>query len=152
MSKIRTPWTPDEEKIMLDAIRNGGTFEQIAKQHERTATAIKLRFGMMCKKQLCWNPDGLEDLVRTYHLDPKQIHTIIDELDNLQQKKPVAQQHQQQHTLPIDLTDIMVMKEQILVMNDKLVKIHKYIKNITEVIHNNNKMLKTLYKNKKIKK
>lgn len=134
---IKKQWAVEEENEMLNAIRRGESFDTIAKRHERTQNAIKLRFGMLCKKEIEKNSKNMQDLCKEYNIHENQMTRYINDLETIQKKN-----QQLSHT-PIpssfDPADISIIKEEILVMNEKIDKIYKHIK----------KMLKTTTSSKK---
>lgn len=122
-------WSVEEENEMLSSIRQGETLDKIAKQHERTQNAIRLRFGLVCKKELLTKK--MPEICREYHMSENQVLQCIQDLEKIQNK------NNNQTTLlpPPNLdADITIIKEEILVMKDKLDKMCKYMKKIMEII------------------
>lgn len=120
-------WSVDEEKEMLASLRKREALETIAMRHNRSVNAIKLRFGMLCKKELETTPKSVGDLSQEYRVPEQQIVRYMDDLENIQKKNqspPVVS--------PFDLADITIIKEEILMMNEKLDKIYRYVKKLME--------------------
>jgi LysM repeat protein len=120
-------WSVEEETEMLSSIRQGETLDKIAKQHERTQNAIRLRFGLVCKKELLVKK--MPEICREYHMSENQVLQCIQDLEKIQNK------NNQTSSLPpppnLD-ADITIIKEEILVIKDKLDKMCKYMKKIME--------------------
>lgn len=127
MRSTKKQWTVEEEKEMLASLRKKEAFETIALRHDRSINAIKLRFGMLCKKELEMTSKSVEDLSQEYRIPEQQIIRYMDDLENIQKKNqpPPA-------VSPFDLSDITIIKEEVLVMNEKLDKIYRYVKKLME--------------------
>jgi len=129
MNYTKKSWTPEEENEMLVSIRKGEKFDKIAMRHERTPNAIKLRFGMVCKKEIENTSKSMEDICREYHINEQQIVRFINDLETIQKKNQTTQSH---HSF--DPADITIVKEEILVINEKLDKIYKHVKKMMEMM------------------
>lgn len=92
MSKRGEPWSHDEEERMLDGLRRGETFEHIARRHERSAKAIRLRFGMYCRKHM--GEQSIDTLGKEFHQTPANIQIILSDLDSTHTPSPHFQQQQ----------------------------------------------------------
>jgi hypothetical protein len=138
MKFAKKPWSPEEENDMLASIRRRETFEKIALRHDRSVNAIKLRFGMVCRKELETTPHSIGDLSQEYRIPENQIVQCMEDLENIQKKN----QNQTITSLPqqtvssFDLADITIIKEEMLVMNEKLDKIHRYVKKLMDMRKN----------------
>ena len=132
MNFTKKQWTVEEEDDMLASLRKRETFEKIAQRHDRSTNAIKLRFGMICRKEIDTTPKSIGDLSQEYRIPEKQILQYMDDLENIQKKNQTSMP-QQQSISSFDLADITIIKEEILVMNEKLDKIYKYIKKLMEI-------------------
>lgn len=130
-------WTVEEEQEMLASLRKRETFEKIARQHERSTNAIKLRFGMICKKQLESTSKNLTELSQEYRLPEQHLVQYMDDLENIKKKNQTASLLSQQPISSFDLADVSIIKEEILVMNEKLDKIYKYVKKLMEISKQN---------------
>lgn len=121
-------WSVEEENEMLSSIRQGEPMDKIAKQHERTQNAIRLRFGMVCKKELLTKK--MPEICREYHMTENQVLQCIQDLEKIQNKN-----HPTSSLPPPNLdADITIIKEEILVIKDKLDKMCKYMKKIMETV------------------
>ena len=132
MKFTKKPWSPEEENEMLASIRKRETFEKIAQRHDRSVNAIKLRFGMVCQKELETSPHSIGDLSQEYRIPEKQILQCMDDLENIKKKNQTITSSPQQTTSSFDLADITIIKEEILVINEKLDKIYRYVKKLME--------------------
>lgn len=128
MRSTKKQWTVEEEKEMLASLRKREALETIAMRHDRSVNAIKLRFGMLCRKELETTPKSVADLSQEYRIPEHQIVRYMDDLENIQKKNqpPPA-------VSPFDLADISIIKEEVLVMNEKLDKIYRYVKKLMEL-------------------
>lgn len=124
-------WSSEEEMEMLSSIRRGENFETIAQKHDRTQNAIRLRFGMVCKKELA--SKTIQDLCKEYKINENLLRCCIQDLENIQKKKQPTTMTASSLS-SFDPADISIMKEEILVLNEKLDKIHKYLKKIMEIL------------------
>lgn len=132
MMYTKKSWSVEEEKEMLSSIRQGETLDKIAQQHERTQNAIRLRFGMVCKKELL--SKKMPDLCREYHMTENQVLQCIHDLEKIQNKNqplPSAPPLMLSSSLDAEMT---IIKEEILVIKDKLEKMCKYMKKIMETV------------------
>jgi hypothetical protein len=129
MNYTKKSWTPEEENEMLVSIRKGEKFDKIAMRHERTTNAIKLRFGMVCKKEIENTSKSMEDICREYHTNEQQIVRFINDLETIQKKNQTTQAQSS-----FDPADITIVKEEILVINEKLDKIYKHVKKMMEMM------------------
>lgn len=140
MNYTKKSWTTEEENEMLASIRKGEKFDKIATRHERTPNAIKLRFGMVCKKEIENTSKSIEDICHDYHVNEQQVVRYINDLENIQKKN-------QSPTTPLlhsfDPADISIVKEEILVINEKLDKIYKHVKKMMEIMKGKNQSSKT---------
>jgi len=125
-------WTLEEEQEMLASLRKRESFEKIAQRHDRSVNAIRLRFGMVCRKELETTPHSIGDLSQEYRIPENQILQYMDDLENIQKKKQTATSVPQPIS-SFDLADISIMKEEMMVMNEKLDKIYKYVKKLMEM-------------------
>lgn len=133
MKFTKKPWTPEEENEMLASLRRRETFEKIALRHDRSVNAIKLRFGMVCRKELETTPHSIGDLSQEYRIPEDRILQCMDDLENIQKKNQTLTALPQQPISPFDLADITIIKEEMLVMNEKLDKIYRYVKKLMEM-------------------
>lgn len=135
MNYAKKSWTTEEETEMLSSIRRGEAFDKIAKQHDRTTNAIKLRFAMVCKKDLEKTTKGIHDICREYNIKEEQLMKHINDLENIQQKNNTQQQTAPytQQVSSFDLADISIIKEEIILINEKIEKIYKHVKKLTEI-------------------
>ena len=134
MNFTKKQWTVEEEDEMLTSLRNRETFDKIAKRHDRSVNAIKLRFGMICRKEMETTPKSVGDLSQEYCIPEKHILQYMDDLENIQKKnQSVSSLPHQQPLSSFDLADITIIKEEMLVMNEKLDKIHRYVKKLMEL-------------------
>lgn len=134
MKFTKKPWTPEEENEMLAALRRREAFEKIALRHDRSVNAIKLRFGMVCRKELETTPHSIGDLSQEYRIPEDRILQCMDDLENIQKKNQTLTALPQQPSISsFDLADITIIKEEMLVMNEKLDKIHRYVKKLMEI-------------------
>jgi Asp-tRNA(Asn)/Glu-tRNA(Gln) amidotransferase C subunit len=134
MKFTKKQWTSEEEQEMLASIRKRESFEKIAERHDRSVNAIKLRFGMVCRKELETTPHSIGDLSAEYRIPENHISKYMEDLENIQKKNQNATSvPQPQSFSSFDLADITIMKEEILNMNEKLDKIYKYVKKLMEI-------------------
>jgi hypothetical protein len=133
MNYAKKSWTTEEETEMLSSIRKGEAFDRIAKQHDRTPNAIKLRFAMVCKKDLEKTTKSIHDLCREYNIKEEQLMKHINDLENIQQKNNTPTAPYTQQVSSFDLADISIIKEEIILINEKLEKIYKHVKKLTEI-------------------
>lgn len=122
-------WSTDEEREMLSALRRRETFEKIAPRHDRTPNAIRLRFGSVCKKEL--TDKSMADLCREYHMEEPQITQCIHALENIQKKNNPPSSLSSQSPF-LDPVDISIIKEEVLLLHEKIDKIYKYVKKLVE--------------------
>lgn len=143
-SSAKKAWSKEEEEGVLAALRKRESFDRIAQRHERSANAIKLRFGMLCRKELESTPKSVGDLSLEYHLPEDHILRCMDDLENIQKKQqPNADR---MPMLPLfDPADISILKEEVLVMNEKLDKIYRYVKKLMEMSKNHKTVKKTKF-------
>lgn len=121
MSFPKKSWTTEEETQLLSSLRRGLPWDKIAKDHDRTQYAIKLRFGMVCKKAL--ETKTIQQISQEYGRQESEIHQCMDALDNIKKTSiPTT----------IDPADIMLMKEEILLINEKVDKIYRCVKKLCE--------------------
>ena len=79
MSKKGSPWTTEEEADLLEGLRKGLSFEQLARAHERSVKAVAWRWGMYCKKKID-NGRTPEQLVSEFHVSPDFLSKILEDL------------------------------------------------------------------------
>ena len=126
-------WSVEEENEMLVSIQKGESFEKIAQRHERTPNAIKLRFGMVCKKEIQNTKQTIEEICRQYRTDQKLVLKCIDDFENIQKKNQSTPANSPTQMIStFDLADISIIKEEILVINEKLDKIYRNLKKLME--------------------
>lgn len=118
MSKKGQLWTREEENDVLDKIRNGRSFDAIARESGRTAKAIEYRMAMHCQKEMMKGKE-LSSLAREFHQDPSMIQQIMDQLS--------ATANANTSTRRID-DDIREIKEQIDKIYRLVMKIAKHQK------------------------
>lgn len=87
MSKKGSPWTVEEEVDLLEGLRKGLTFENLARAHERTVKAMAWRWGMHCKKKMEQGKTP-EQLIAEFHVSPDFFFKTIDELASSKQQQP----------------------------------------------------------------
>lgn len=129
-------WSVEEENTMMKSIRNGDTFDKIAQQHGRTKNAIQLRFGMICKKEIENTPKNLQALSKEYHIQENQLVKYIEDFEKIQtqnQNKLLSPQAFENNS-SLDPSDITIIKEEVLLLNEKIDKMYKYVKKIMETI------------------
>lgn len=125
MAFTKKSWSVEEEMEMLSSIKKREPFDKIAQKHERTQNAIRLRFGMVCKKDL--QQKTMSDLCREYNMKETHINECINALENIQKKTaPPPPPH-------FDPADVSIIKEEILVLNEKIDKIYKYVRKLVEI-------------------
>lgn len=126
MAFTKKAWSAEEEMEMLSSVRRREPFDRIAQKHDRTQNAIRLRFGLVCKKEL--EHKNMTELCRDYNVDETQITQCINALENIQKKnqQPAPPHH-------FDPADVSIIKEEILVLNEKLDKIYKYVRKLVEM-------------------
>lgn len=122
MMNKKKNWSPEEEKDLLDAVRRGEFFDKIAMRHERTPNAIRLRFGMICKKAL--EKSTLQDLCREYRMEGPQLERCIRDWDTIQNKSSTITTT----TMTNSLTDIQFLKEELASLHRKIDKIYKHVR------------------------
>lgn len=137
-TSTKKQWTNEEENEMIVAIKNNEPFETIAQRHSRTPNAIKLRFGMICKKQLETTKRNMDDLCREYHIKEQTILKCMDDLESVQMKNKVEKQ-QSSLSPGFDIADISIIKEEILILNEKIDKIYRYVKKLMELSNHKKK-------------
>lgn len=118
-------WSAEEEKEMLDGVRRGEAFDQIGKRHDRTANAIRLRFGLVCRKEL--ETKKMADVCREYNMGQSQVAQCISALEEIKKK-------QQPPPLPPlhDPATLDLIKEEILLLHEKVDKIYRHVRKLTE--------------------
>ena len=119
MYYTKKAWAVEEEGLMLDAIRRGEAFEQIAKRHDRTPNAIRLRFGLVCKKEL--ETRSIEEVCRSYNTAKAQVERCVGALEEIQ-KKNVPPNHNP------DPATLDLIKEEVMLLHEKVDKIYKHIR------------------------
>lgn len=127
MNYTKKSWSVEEENEMLGSLRRRETFEKIAQKHGRTPNAIKLRFGLVCKKEIGSASKSMEGICQEYNLTEEQVSRCINDLENIQKKdtKPT--------TSSFDPADISIIKEEVLLINEKLEKVYRNIKKLMEM-------------------
>ena len=134
MTFTKKSWTPEEEEEMMASLRQRKTFEKIALHHDRSVNAIKLRFGMVCRRQLETTTKTLDHLCQEYHIPENRIVQYMEDLETIQKKNQTLSSSNVHGSIsPFDLADITIIKEQILVMNEKLDKMYRHVKKLTEL-------------------
>ena len=132
MNYTKKSWTCEEEQEMLDSIRRKETFEKIARRHERTPNAIRLRFGMVCMKKLESNQTTMRDLCQEFQTDSSHITQCMDALENIQKKNTSA--NTLLPSLTIDPAELTLIKEEVLSLHEKTDKIYRHVKKIVELL------------------
>lgn len=127
MAFTKKAWTAEEETDMLSSVRRREPFDRIAQRHERTPNAIRLRFGLVCKKSL--EQKTMADLCREYNMEETQINQCINALEDIQKKD----QPSMKMMAHFDPADVSIIKEEILVLNEKVDKIYKYVRKLVEM-------------------
>lgn len=135
MSKRGEPWSHDEEEMMLDGLRRGETFEHVARRHERSGKAIRLRFGMYCRKHM--GKQSLDQLGKEFHQTAENIQTIISDLQSTHaQTQPPHYQQQQQAQVVVSSSHDEI--------KDKLQRHTKLLKKLIEEQSNTTRDIKRL--------
>ena len=123
---MKKQWSPEEENEMLMSIRKGEAFQGIARQHGRTENAIRLRFGLICKKQL--ETKTVQDIGREYHVSPQKVQQCIDALEDIQDKNK-----NKTSTIPDNRNnELRVLQEEIQKLHDKVDRIYKYVRKLVD--------------------
>lgn len=129
MSKRGEPWTADEHDRMLDGLRGGMSFEQVARRHERSIKAIQWRFGTHCQRVM--PAKTIEQIAKEFGQHPDRIEEIMVEIKSQKQQQPAIQQQQQSIPGTIDevlqkhtrlLKKILLGQQEIVVEIEKLKK------------------------------
>lgn len=123
MTTMKKQWSPDEENEMLVSIRKGDPFQAIARQHGRTENAIRLRFGLICKKQL--ETRTIQDIGREYHVSPQKVQQCIDALEDIQDKNKASTP-----TLPNN--NLQELRQEIQKLHDKVDRIYKHVRKLAD--------------------
>lgn len=131
MSKRGEPWTADEHDRMLEGLRGGMSFEQVARRHERSVKAIQWRFGAHCQRLT--PAKTIEQIAKEFGQPPDRIEEIMVEIrSQKQQHQPSIQQQPtsssiddvlQKHTKL--LKKILLGQQEIVAEIEKLKKKHK---------------------------
>jgi hypothetical protein len=124
-SFAKKAWSTEEEQEMLSALRRREPFETIASRHDRTPNAIRLRFGMVCRKELSTNNKRMADLCREYGMDEAQINRCIQSLEDIQKKNAPPPPPPS-----LDPADIAIIKEEVLLLHEKVDKIYKCVRKL----------------------
>lgn len=121
-------WSAEEEGEMLDAIRRGEAFEKIAKKHDRTPNAIRLRFGLICRKAL--ETRRMADVCRDYNTGEDQVAQCVSALEEVrkQQQQPTPPPPQHHH----DPATLDLIKEEVLLLHEKVDKIYRHVRKLAE--------------------
>lgn len=126
---LKKPWTTEEEEQMLLLIRRGEAFNMIAKQHERTENAIRLRFGLICKKQL--ETRSIQDVCREYRVASEKVQQCMDALQDIQDK------NKNKTSIPTlnnsnNTQELRVIQEEIQKLHDKIDRIYKHVRKLAD--------------------
>jgi len=84
MSKRGEPWTPEEHDRLLESLRKGKTFDQLAREHERSVKAVKWRFGTHCGRMR--SKKTIDQLAREFHVDATAIEEILSDMNSSPQQ------------------------------------------------------------------
>lgn len=125
---LKRQWTTEEEEQMLLSIRRGEAFQTIAKQHDRTENAIRLRFGLICKKQL--ETKTMQDVCREYRVTSEKVQQCIDALDDIQDKNrnktsSMSVSNNNNH-------ELHAIQEEIQKLHDKIDRIYKHVRKLVD--------------------
>lgn len=125
---LKKQWTTEEEDQMLLSIRRGEAFQTIAKQHERTENAIRLRFGLICKKQL--ETKTIQDICREYRVASEKVQQCMDALQDIQDKNKnktssVSVSNNNSH-------ELHTIQEEIQKLHDKIDRIYKHVRKLVD--------------------
>ena len=128
-STMKKQWTPEEEDEMLMSMRKGDPFQAIAQQHGRTENAIRLRFGLICKKQL--ETKTIQDIGRDYRVSPQKVQQCIDALEDIQDK------NKNKTSIPTlnnsnNTQELRVIQEEIQKLHDKIDRIYKHVRKLAD--------------------
>lgn len=117
-------WSAEEEGEMLDGVRRGEAFETIAKRHDRTPNAIRVRFGLVCRKEL--ETKKMADVCRGYNIGQDKVAQCVSALEEIQKKQPPP--------LPPlhDPATIDLIKEEVMLLHEKVDKVYKHVRKIAE--------------------
>lgn len=122
---LKKQWTTEEEEQMLLLIRRGEAFNMIAKQHERTENAIRLRFGLICKKQL--ETRTMQDICREYRVTSEKVKQCMDALQDIQDKNKSSSS-----SSPSSNHDLNIIQEEIQKLHDKIDRIYKHVRKLVD--------------------
>lgn len=141
MSKKGSPWTAEEEADLLEGLRKGLSFDQLARAHERSVKAVAWRWGMYCKKKID-NGKTPEQLVSEFHVSPDFLSKILEDLTN--------QQHSSLSKTTIPETAINCdCKTKIQELEEKIDRQTRWIK---KIFHQQESFLSSVSKKNKSKK
>jgi len=84
MSNHKSFWTEKEENNLLHEIQLNLSLEEIAERHQRTKTAIELRFALLLEKKLK-SGEKRHRLAQEYNISDSEISRFLTLLD--QKKK-----------------------------------------------------------------
>lgn len=121
---MKKQWTPEEEDEMLMSMRKGDPFQAIAQQHGRTENAIRLRFGLICKKQL--ETKTIQDIGRDYRVSPQKVQQCIDALEDIQDK------NKNKASMSAPNNNIQELREEIQKLHDKIDRIYKHVRKLAD--------------------
>lgn len=122
---LKKPWTTEEEEQMLLLIRRGEAFNMIAKQHERTENAIRLRFGLICKKQL--ETRTMQDICREYRVTSEKVKQCMDALQDIQDKNKSSSSSSFSSN-----HELNIIQEEIQKLHDKIDRIYKHVRKLVD--------------------
>lgn len=124
MNGLKKTWSPDEEQEMLTMIRKGESLGTIGRQHGRTENAIRLRFGLICKKQL--ETKTMQEICREYRVTSQQVQNSIDALDMIQEKnKPEG-------NIMTTANELRAIREDIRSLSEKMDRIYKHVRRLSD--------------------
>ena len=125
---MKKQWSAEEENDMLMSVRKGEAFQVIARQHGRTENAIRLRFGLICKKQL--ETKTIQEIGREYQVSPQKIQQCIDALEDIQEKnknKTATMSMSNNNT-----QEFSVLQEEIQKLHVKIDRIYKHVRKLAD--------------------
>jgi hypothetical protein len=82
-AKLGQPWTVEEETLLLAAIAEKKTFDQIATEHERTLGGIKARLQVIAKRMHEVDGKNMEEIMTATGLEQ---HAVIKAVEGRRMK------------------------------------------------------------------
>ena len=87
MSKAGSKWTTEEENQLLDEIKTGKSFNELALLHNRNVGGIVSRLKTIAASMVIKEGADIEELVKMFHIDKEYIEKEVKYITNRNEKK-----------------------------------------------------------------